>query len=206
MLVVAINGSPRKNGNTAELLKAALAEAAALGVDTAFIQASDGIKAAKIPYCAHCSTPCSGVCYEDTALVEMFDLLRRADAVLLGSPVYFGTVSAPLKCFWDKTRKLRKEYALLNVVGGVVTNGSSRFGGQETTVRALHDMMLTQGMTVIGDGHFSGDAGHHGACAQQPIQNDPEVYKRIRLLTYRVVELARATAELRKEGRAAAQS
>lgn len=205
MLLVAINGSPRKDGNTAHVLKAVLEEAGTLGVQTAFIQASGGIKAAKIPYCAHCSTPCKGVCYEGTALAVMLDLLRGADGVIIGSPVYFGTVAAPLKAFWDKTRRLRKEFALLNVVGGAVAVGGSRFGGQETTIRALHDMMLTQGMTLVGDGHMSGDAGHSGACAQQPAKDDPQVGHRARLLVHRVVEVAGATAELRKASRAAAQ-
>jgi len=206
LLVIAINGSPRKDGNTAQVLQSALEEAAALGAETAFLQVSDGIREAKIPYCAHCSTPCKGVCYEGTALAGMLDLLGRADGVIMGSPVYFGTVTAPLKAFWDKTRRLRKEFALLNVVGGAVAVGGSRFGGQETTVRALHDMMLTQGMTLIGDGHLSGDVGHHGVCAQQPVQDDQEVYKRVRLLVHRVVEVARATAELRRASRTAAQS
>lgn len=205
VLIVALNGSPRKNGNTAQLLRSALDDAMALGADTSFVQASDGIKGLEIPYCVHCSTPCKGVCYQGTALAEMLDLLRQADGMIIGSPVYFGTVSAPLKCFWDKTRKLRKEFALMNVVGGAVVTGGSRFGGQETTIRALQDMMLTQGMTIVGDGHLSGDAGHHGAAAQQPIKDDPQIYKRTRLVIHRVVEVARATAELRKAGRAAVQ-
>jgi multimeric flavodoxin WrbA len=212
MLVLAINGSPRKDGNTARVLKATLDEAAALGADTAFIQVSDALEAVKVPYCIHCSIQCKGVCYEGTALVGMFDLLRRADGVLLGSPVYFGTVSAQLKSFWDKTRRLRREFALLNVVGGAVAVGGARFGGQETTVRALHDMMLVQGMTLVGDGHMSGDAGHQGVCTQQFVGNDQpanerarQVDKRMRLLVHRVVEVARATAELREAGRAAAQ-
>lgn len=202
-MVVAINGSPRKDGNTAQMLKAALDKADDLGVDTAFLQVSEAIKELKVPYCIHCSSPCRGVCYEGTRLEEMFDLLRRADGLILGSPVYFGTVAAPLKAFWDKTRRIRKELALLNVVGGAVAVGGSRFGGQETTLRAMHDMMLTQGMTLVGDGHFSGDAGHHGACAQQPAGDDHQVFERTRLLVQRVVEVARATADLRRMNRVA---
>lgn len=205
MLIVAVNGSPRKDGNTAYLLKAALDEAASLGVRTAYIQASEIIKEAKIPFCAHCSTPCKGVCYEGTALAQTLDLLREADGVILGSPVYFATVSGQLKAFWDKTRRLRKDFALLDVVGGAVVTGGSRFGGQETTVRALHDMMMTQGMTIVGDGHLSGDPGHQGACAQKPAQDDPQVDKRVRLLVRRVVDVARATAELRRAARTAAK-
>ncbi|MDI6688874.1 MAG: NAD(P)H-dependent oxidoreductase [Actinomycetota bacterium] len=38
---------------------------------------------------------------------EVFNLLKQADGVVLGSPVYFGTVSAQMKAFWDKTRDIR---------------------------------------------------------------------------------------------------
>jgi len=60
-----------------------------------------------------------------------FQKLAQADALIIGSPVYFGTVSAQLKGFWDKSRKLRTALALLNTVGAAVTTGGARFGGQE---------------------------------------------------------------------------
>lgn len=202
MLLVAINGSPRKKGNTAQLLQTATDEAVRMGVDVVSLHAAEGVAAAKYPFCLHCSTPCQGVCYEGTALAEMFDTLRRADILLLGSPVYFGTVAAPLKAFWDKTRKLHKEFSLYNVVGGALACGGSRFGGQETTIRALQDMMLTHGMIIVGDGFAGGDPGHLGVCGQAPVEADPEVYRRIRLLVSRVVDVARATETLRRQSRA----
>ncbi len=158
-----------------------------------------GYAGLKAQYCLHCSSPCKGACYEGTRLAEMFDILRQADGLLLGSPVYFGTVAAPLKAFWDKTRCLRKEKALLNVVGGGVVTGASRFGGQEATLRALHEMMLSQGMTIVGDGHLTdADAGHHGACAQEPVLNDRWALERARVLGRRVFEVAQATVPLRQ--------
>jgi len=39
-------------------------------------------------------------------------------------------------------------------------------------LRALHDMMLVQGMILVGDGHASADAGHHGCCSQAPASGD----------------------------------
>jgi len=202
VLLVAINGSPRRRGSTAHLLKAAAEEAARIGAETITLHAVAGVNAAKHPFCLHCSNPCQGTCYEGTPLEEMFNALRRADAVILGSPVYFGTVAGPLKAFWDKTRKLRKEFALYNVVGAAVTTGASRFGGQELTVRALHDMMLVQGMIIVGDGYSGVDAGHFGASSQAPAKNDQEAVKQARLLVRRVIEVARATEALRLEGRA----
>jgi len=168
------------------------------GARTAFIQVSEVMANVKLPFCVNCSTPCEGICYKDTRLAEVFDLLCRADGLLIGSPVYFGTISAQLKSFWDKGRRLRYQKALLNVVGGAMAVGGARFGGQETTVRAIHDIMLIQGMTIVGDGHLHDDAGHQGACAQRPSKEDSEALLRARILGRRVLEVAGATTSLRK--------
>ncbi|GAW93867.1 flavodoxin family protein [Calderihabitans maritimus] len=197
MLIVALNGSPKKDGNTAFLLKEALKVAESKGAETKLIHVVDVLADQKVPFCNNCSEPCRGVCSQGKKLGEAYDVLRRADGLLLGSPVYFGTVSAQLKAFWDKSRILRKEKALLNVVGGAVTTAAGRFGGQETTLKALYDMMLVHGMTVIGDGYREDDCGHHGACAQKPSAQDENAIKRVRVLAKRLVEVAEATRSLR---------
>ncbi|WP_066636587.1 flavodoxin family protein [Desulfolucanica intricata] len=197
MLILALNGSPSRNGNTAELLKVALEAAGASGVETAFLQVSEAVNELKNPFCVNCSPVCEGKCFKDTKLAAMYDMLRRADGVLVGSPVYFGTVSAQLKAFWDKGRSLRKDKALLNVVGGALAVGGSRYGGQENTLRAIMDIMLVQGMTLVGDGFIENDAGHHGVSAQRPSVEDSDALKRARILGRRVLEVARATIDLR---------
>lgn len=196
MLVIGLNGSPRPDGGTAKLLKAALTEAAAAGANTILLHALDGLQGLRFPYCIHCSSPCSGECYQNSRLEEFFALFRQADALILGSPVYFGTVAAPLKALWDKTRKLRKEKALVNVVGAGVVCGGSRFGGQEPTLQTLAAMMLCHGMTVVGDGYYDADPGHLGACIQYGEQADG--LNRVRILAKRVVEVAKATRPLRR--------
>lgn len=195
MLIIGLNGSPRPNGGTAQLLNVALEEAAIAGARTILLQAIEGLRGLKVPYCIHCSSPCEGICYRGTLLEEMFEILSRADGIIMGSPVYFGTVAAPLKAFWDKTRKLRSNKALVNVVGGGVVSGGSRFGGQETTIQALAVMMLCQGMTVVGDGHPHSDPGHAGVCIQY--QADDEGPVRARILARRMVDLSKATQVLR---------
>lgn len=197
MLIAAINGSPNPEGNTTYMLRAAVEEINNAGAEGHFIQVSSLLSKLKVPYCIACSNPCEGKCFRGTDLEYAFDLLRRCDGMILGSPVYFCTVSAPLKAFWDKTRALRKEKALLNVVGGALSVGAGRFGGQETTLRAMQDMMLCQGMTVVGEGYFDNDAGHLGACAQTMARDDQDGVNRSRVLARRVLEVAKATVELR---------
>jgi len=148
--IVALNGSPNKDGNTAFLLQQALDECIKMGAAVRLLHCWEILKDQKIPFCVACSSPCLGKCSEGSRLSEAFDLISRADGLIVGSPVYFGTVSAQLKAFWDKSRFLRTEKKLLNVVGGAITVGASRFGGQETTLRAIHDMLMAQGMIIVG--------------------------------------------------------
>jgi len=198
MFILGLNGSPQKEGNTVKLLLAALEEASKMGAETRLLHVIDALRGVASPFCTNCSPVCQGVCTQGNSLGEAYDLLRIADGIIMGSPVYFGTVSAQLKAFWDKSRILRKEKALINVIGGALAVGSARFGGQETTLKAIHDIMLVQGMTVIGDGHIADDAGHQGACAQKPSADDSNGLFRAGIMGRRVAELAGATMELRR--------
>lgn len=196
-LIIAVNGSPNRKGNTAVLLAEALETARERGASTRWMHCVDYLQDLKLPFCAACSSPCAGKCFEGHKLVEAFELLSQADGLLIGSPVYFGTVSAQLKAFWDKTRSIRASKGLLNVVGGALTVGGSRFGGQETTLRAIHDMMLVQGMIIVGDGHIEDDCGHQGAAAQRPASEDEWALSRCRIMGKRITDLALSTRELR---------
>ncbi len=198
MLIIGLNGSPQKEGNTVNLLQAALRAAGEMGAETKLLHVSDALQGLPQPFCLNCSQVCEGACTKGNNLGQAYDLLRSADGIIIGSPVYFGTVSAQLKAFWDKSRVLRKEKVLVNVVGGAVAVGAARFGGQETTLKAIHDIMLVQGMTVIGDGYIADDAGHQGACAQRPAAQDDNGLRRAGIMGRRIAELAGATMGLRK--------
>lgn len=198
LLIIGLNGSPQKEQNTFLMLKTALEEAEKLGAETKIINVVDALKGLKSPFCTNCTSPCTGICYENSPLDEVYNILGQCDGLIIGSPVYFGTVSAQLKAFWDKSRKVRSEKKLVNVVGGAIAVGASRFGGQETTVNAIHDMMLVQGLTIVGDGFIEDDAGHQGACGQKPVEKDEIALNRARIMARRIVEVAEATKNLRK--------
>lgn len=198
MFILGLNGSPHKEGNTVTLLQAALQAASEAGAETRLLHVVDALKGLANPFCTSCTPDCETTCAKDSNLIEAFDVMKQADGIIMGSPVHFGSLSAQLKAFWDKSRVLRKNMSLMNVVGGAVSVGTSRFGGQETTVGAMHDIMLVQGMTVVGDGFIDNDAGHQGACAQKPAAEDQNGLTRAAIMGRRVAELAKATMELRK--------
>ncbi|HHT46350.1 MAG TPA: flavodoxin family protein [Firmicutes bacterium] len=197
MYIIGLNGSPHRQGNTAYLLEVALKAAAELGARTEMIFVQEIMEKQERPYCIGCENPCRGRCYEGTEYEKILEKLSAADGLLVGSPVYFGSVSGQLKSFWDKTRRLRGEKKLLNTVGGVLTVGAAPYGGQETTLRAVHDMMFIQGMIVVGGSHEE-SPGHHGVCARQPAEKDAYAQKRAVLIGKRVAQVCQATASLRQ--------
>ncbi|HHU33097.1 MAG: flavodoxin family protein [Zhaonellaceae bacterium] len=197
MYIIGLNGSPQKDGNTAFLLENALQAAKDKGAKIELIHAASCLVGLKNPFCIQCAPVCDHRCIKGTILEEVYNKMRKCDGLLIASPVYFGTVSGQLKAFWDKTRIMRKEKALYNVVGGALAVGASRFGGQETTLAALQEMMLVQGMTVVGDGYAEDDCGHGGAAAQKPSDQDEYGLKRAAVIGKRVAEVALATRHLR---------
>lgn len=165
MEAVLLNGSPRRGKNTHQLLDQIACGLRDRSIDTHIVQVSQVLAELEVPFCIACRTPCDGHCYQDTRMESVLGRMRRSDAVIAASPVYFGTVSGPLKAFWDLTLRERSRGSLLYTVGAAVAVGGGRFGGQETTLRALHDMMLIHGMILVGDSR-RGDIGHLGVAVQ----------------------------------------
>lgn len=93
--IYAINGSPRSSGNTAEILYSALRGAAAHGASTAFIDLGNlnfsGCKSCFA--CKRKDSPCRGRCVLQDDLSGILDEIFEADAVIMGSPIYFGSES-----------------------------------------------------------------------------------------------------------------
>ena len=155
------------------------------GADTHMINANEVLNTAKNAFCVVCTSPCNGACYKDTALEAAYEELSKADAIVIGSPVYYGTVSAQLKAFFDKSSVYRRKKAFFSTPCGIVTCAHSRFGGQETTIKTIHDMCLVQGMTIVGDGFD--DCGHHGVCAVAPSIDDKSAIDRAKALAQRLI-------------------
>ncbi len=157
MKVIGISGSPRDNGNTAILVKEALNKAKECGAEIEFINLS-GLELNPCTACNVCKD--EGQCIINDDLNEIFDIMANADGIIIGSPVYFGGVSSQVKMLIDRSRPLRKGFQLGNKIGGAISVGASRNGGQETTIRQIHDFMLIHNMIIVGDNeptaHYGG--------------------------------------------------
>jgi multimeric flavodoxin WrbA len=104
MKVMALNGSPRKKWNTATLLEKALEGAASQGAKTELIHLYDLTFKGCIS-CFACKTKGGksyGRCAVKDDLKPVFRKIEKADAIVLGSPIYFGTVSGEMKSFMER--------------------------------------------------------------------------------------------------------
>ncbi len=185
--ILALNGSHNKEGNTAFLLNEILRRCKDMGADTELCGVYEAITDAKFPFCVNCSTPCSRQCYKGTKLEELFDKVEKADFVVIGSPVYFGSMTGQLKCFFDKTRYARGNKLWLNKPMAAVTVGASKYGGQERTLEHIHSCALVSGMTLVGNSSDTG-MGHFGVSAQKPADEDTYAIAQCESLAARIMQ------------------
>lgn len=78
------------------------------------------------------------------------DDLRKADAVIFGSPTRYGSVTAQMRQFLDSTGKLWASGALIGKVGSAFTGSATQHGGQESTILGLYTTLLHHGMVIAG--------------------------------------------------------
>ena len=101
--IFAINGSPRKNGNTAQLLQKALEGAASAGAEVKLIQLAD-LNFSGCRSCFACkklANPSSSCILKDD-LAEILKELLQADGIIMGSPIYFGAESGLYRNFLER--------------------------------------------------------------------------------------------------------
>lgn len=104
MKVYAINGSPRKTWNTAKLLHEVLKGAAVQGAETELIHLYD-ISFRGCVSCFGCKLKGGnsyGRCAMNDGLTPVLEKLAQADAFVLGSPIYFGTVTGEMRSFMER--------------------------------------------------------------------------------------------------------
>jgi len=104
MNVIAVNGSPRKTWNTAKLLEQALAGAAGSGAETEMVHLYD----LEFKGCVSCFA-CKkiggkhyGRCAVNDGLTPILRKISEADALILGSPVYFGAETGEMRSFLER--------------------------------------------------------------------------------------------------------
>jgi multimeric flavodoxin WrbA len=155
MKAVAINGSPRKGGNTEILLKQALKPLAAAGWETEFIQIG-GRPIRGCQACYRCFEEKDSRCSQnDEVFNPCFAKMAAADAIILGSPTYFTDVSAEMKALLDRAGlvALANGGLFRGKVGAAVV--AVRRGGGTHAFDTMNHMFLMSGAIVPGSTYWN---------------------------------------------------
>ena len=155
MKIVAFNGSARKDGNTAVLLKRVLKVLEAEGIETELIQ----LAGEQIHGCTACRA-----CFEtknqrcvitDDKVNEYIQKMIQADGILLGSPTYFAMMSPEMKALIDRAGFVTRATpdTLKYKVGAAVA--VARRAGAMTTFDAINHFFLISQMIVPGSSYWN---------------------------------------------------
>lgn len=155
MKIVAFNGSPRKGGNTEILIKEVFKPMQEAGIETEIVQLG-GKLLRGCSSCYACFKTKDGQCAIKTdGMNEFIRKAQDADAIILASPTYYGSVSAEMKAFMDRLglTTIGQGRTLTHKIGAAVI--SVRRGGAVTVYDELNRFMLGSGMIVPGSTYWN---------------------------------------------------
>ncbi len=163
MKVLSVNGSPREKGNTSIMLDRVCDHLARDGaeIDRAHLHT---LGIAPCDACLKCAQSRDGVCHgPPDACNDLIDRSRAADVILLGSPVYFGSLTGQIKAYMDRVGFVSRvsDGFLRRKIGAAVV--PARRAGQLFTFAELNMWFLINGMVVPGSTYWNvGHALHEG--------------------------------------------
>lgn len=166
MKVVAINGSPRKNGNTAKCLEVVGKEIMAAGIEFEVLQPGPNVKPCLA--CYHCLNTGSLRCIQTGDMVnEIIEKCIEADAIILASPTYHGGMSGNMKCVVDRMMLAAAcgDNQFHHKVGAALTT-LRRSGGHETYHQLLGAMDCMEMVLVTSDYWNAVHGADPGECEQ----------------------------------------
>ncbi len=155
MKVVAINGSPRKKGNTYHLLTKVCEVLGKEGIDTEIVQLG-GKNVRGCIACYKCVDEKDGKCHgPKDDMHEIIAKIVEADGVLIGSPVYFGSVSTEVKALIDRAGLVGKanDHLYKRKVGAAVV--AVRRQGAVSTFNQINQFFLINMMVVPGSSYWN---------------------------------------------------
>ena len=155
MYVIAVNGSPRRGGNTEILLKEVLSQLQTAGWETELVK----VGRTAIRGCIACEK-----CFENKdnecsvkkdKFNDIFAKMLKADAMILGSPTYFAAVSADLKALIERAGYVAyaNDHAFSGKIGAAVV--AVRRGGATHAFDTINHMMQMSRMIIPGSTYWN---------------------------------------------------
>lgn len=153
MKVLAINSSARKDGNTAILINTVLEELNKAGIETEMIQLAGNV----IEPCKACWA-CGGqgnCVHRKDSFREVFEKMKEADGILLGSPVYSANVSANMQALLERAAVVADMNPGLFTHKGGAAVAAVRRGGAMQAVDTMNYFFLNHEMIVVGSTYWN---------------------------------------------------
>lgn len=153
MKVLAINSSARKDGNTAILINTVLEELNKAGIETEMIQLAGNV----IEPCKACWA-CGGqgnCVHRKDSFREVFEKMKEADGILLGSPVYSANVSANMQALLERAAVVADMNPGLFTHKGGAAVAAVRRGGAMQAVDTMNHFFLNHEMIVVGSTYWN---------------------------------------------------
>jgi multimeric flavodoxin WrbA len=197
MKVVAFNGSPRPDGNTAILLTKVLKPIQAAGIETEIIQLG-GSAIRGCTACYKCMERKNSRCIIETDRVnEYIKKMIDANAIILGSPSYFSGMTAELKALIDRAGFVAYANGRLfsRKIGAAVT--VHRRGGATSVMDSINHMFLMSRMIVPGSTYWNFGVG----LEKGDVERDTEALANMDDLGETIVWLLRLMEKEQKTGR-----
>lgn len=157
MFIVGISGSPRKKA-TEYVLSEALSDLEEQGFKTEMFT----IRGKEINPCKHCDYCLKKKeCIQKDGMTDAYDLFRKADGIIMASPMYNGSISAQIKAVMDRCRALGAEDVnlLKGKIGISIAVGGDRAGGQELAIQEINTYYILSGIIPVSGGPFGANLG-----------------------------------------------
>lgn len=155
MKVVAFNGSARKDGNTAIMIRHVFSELAKEQIDTEMIQLS-GEHLWGCTACYQCFIQKNRQCAVKTDMLNFcIEKMIEADAILLASPTYFGDMTSELKALIDRAGMVSRanDFIFKRKIGAAIV--TARRGGAIHAFDSINHFFLSSEMIVPGSKYWN---------------------------------------------------
>ncbi|MDR0827833.1 MAG: flavodoxin family protein [Desulfovibrio sp.] len=155
MYALAINGSPRKKGNTETLLNTVLASLRATGWETELFQlGGQAIKGCMA--CGKCAANQDKKCINNADVFNsVMERMIRAEAIIIGSPTYFADVTAETKALIDRAgfTAMANGRLFAGKIGAAVV--AARRGGAIHVFDSINHLFSISQMLVPGSSYWN---------------------------------------------------
>ena len=170
MKVVAFNGSPRRDGNTFQLIQHVFAALTKEGIETELVQVGGNLMAG-CKACFQCFKTKDGRCVQTDDIVnDCIAKMRQADGIILASPTYFADITPELKALIDRAGFVAgaNDNFLKRKVGAAVV--AVRRGGAIHAFDSINHFFLIRQMTIPGSCYWNMGIGRE----KGEVENDEE--------------------------------